>query len=386
VTTTDESPAATRGFSLPPPADGAAGAWTFYLRPLGFLSGAVAEAAIARGAARRLTGGPLAFTACETALRRTDAAPGESIARALFDLPALFDWANRQGAAAVALVEARLSALAAPREPFAGLDLDRPRIMGVVNVTPDSFSDGGDFADPARAIDQGVAMLEAGADILDIGGESTRPGAAPVTIEEELARVLPVVRTLAERGAVVSIDTRHAAVMRAGVGAGARIVNDVTGLTGDPGSLDAVAQSGASVVLMHMQGEPQTMQQAPQYDDVVVEVREFLQERVAACEAAGISRERIVIDPGFGFGKTLAHNLALLKHLQVLTQLGVPLLAGMSRKSMLGALSGREVGEREFAGVAAHLLAVARGARIVRVHNVAAMRDALAIWNAVEET
>jgi len=384
VTTTDESPAATRGFSLPPPADGAAGAWTFYLRPLGFLSGAVAEAAIARGAARRLTGGPLAFTACETALRRTDAAPGESIARALFDLPALFDWANRQGAAAVALVEARLSALAAPREPFAGLDLDRPRIMGVVNVTPDSFSDGGDFADPARAIDQGVAMLEAGADILDIGGESTRPGAAPVTIEEELARVLPVVRTLAERGAVVSIDTRHAAVMRAGVGAGARIVNDVTGLTGDPGSLDAVAQSGASVVLMHMQGEPQTMQANPHYVDAALDVYDYLAGRVEACLARGLTRGRIAIDPGIGFGKNDAHNVAILGSLGLYHGVGCAVLLGVSRKSFVGRLSAGEPPKGRLPGsLAAALGGLDQGVQILRVHDVAETAQARAIWQSI---
>lgn len=265
------------------------------------------------------------------------------------------------------------------------LSLDRPLIMGIVNVTPDSFSDGGRLDTTATAVDHALKLAEQGADILDVGGESTRPGAAFVPPDEEMRRVLPVIAALASRGRVVSVDTRKPAVMRAALEAGAAMVNDVMALR-EPGALEAVAASQAAVCLMHMQGEPQTMQQAPQYDDVVVEVRKFLQERVAACEAAGISRERIVVDPGFGFGKTLAHNLALLKHLQVLTQLGVPLLAGMSRKSMLGALSGREVGEREFAGVAAHLLAVARGARIVRVHNVAAMRDALAIWNAVEET
>ena len=265
------------------------------------------------------------------------------------------------------------------------LSLDRPLIMGIVNVTPDSFSDGGRLDTTATAVDHALKLAEQGADILDVGGESTRPGAAFVPPDEEMRRVLPVIAALASRGRVVSVDTRKPAVMRAALEAGAAMVNDVMALR-EPGALEAVAASQAAVCLMHMQGEPQTMQQAPQYDDVVVEVRKFLQERVAACEAAGISRERIVVDPGFGFGKTLAHNLALLKHLQVLTQLGVPLLAGMSRKSMLGALSGREVGEREFAGVAAHLLAVARGARIVRVHNVTAMRDALAIWNAVEET
>lgn len=265
------------------------------------------------------------------------------------------------------------------------LSLDHPLIMGIVNVTPDSFSDGGRLDSAATAIDHALKLAEQGADILDVGGESTRPGASFVPPDEEMRRVLPVIEALAGRDLVVSVDTRKPEVMRAALDAGAGMVNDVMALR-EPGALETLAGSLAAVCLMHMQGEPQTMQQAPHYGDVVVEVGKFLQDRVAACEAAGIARERIVIDPGFGFGKTLEHNLELLRQLQSLTQAGVPLLAGMSRKSMLGALTGRGVGEREYAGVAAHLLAVLRGARILRVHNVAAMRDALAIWNAVEET
>lgn len=263
------------------------------------------------------------------------------------------------------------------------LSLDHPLIMGIVNVTPDSFSDGSRL--DSTAIDHALKLAEQGADILDVGGESTRPGAALVPPGEEMRRVLPVIEALVGHGLVVSVDTRKPEVMRAALDAGASMVNDVMALR-EPGALEALAGSNAAVCLMHMQGEPQTMQQAPHYKDVVAEVSGFLHGRVAACESAGITRERIAIDPGFGFGKTLEHNLLLLKQLRELTQLGVPLLAGMSRKSMLGALTGRGVGEREYAGVAAHLLAVARGARILRVHNVAAMRDALAIWNAVEET
>ena len=257
--------------------------------------------------------------------------------------------------------------------------------MGIVNVTPDSFSDGGRLDSAATAVAHALKLAEAGADILDVGGESTRPGAAPVPVDEELRRVLPVIEALAGQGSVVSVDSRKPEVMRAALAAGAAIVNDVMALR-TPGALEAVAASQAAVCLMHMQGEPQSMQQAPQYADVVAEVAVFLEDRVAACEAAGIGVERIVVDPGFGFGKTLEHNLALLKRLDRLQGLGVAVLAGMSRKSMLGALTGRAVGEREYAGVAAHLLAVAKGARIVRVHDVAAMRDALAVWNAVEET
>ena len=256
--------------------------------------------------------------------------------------------------------------------------------MGIVNVTPDSFSDGGRLGDAQAAIQHALKLQEAGADILDVGGESTRPGAVAVPADEEMLRVLPVIEALVRKGCVVSVDTMKPEVMRAALDAGAAMVNDVMALC-TPGALEAVAASDAAVCLMHMQGEPQRMQQAPVYADVVAEVKQFLQGRVAACEVAGISRERMVIDPGFGFGKTLEHNLALLKHLDQLTESGLPVLAGLSRKSMLGTLSGRAVDEREFAGVAAHLIAVAHGARLVRVHNVAAMRDALAIWNAVEE-
>jgi len=265
------------------------------------------------------------------------------------------------------------------------LSLDRPLIMGIVNVTPDSFSDGGLLDSSRAAVDHALKLAEQGADILDVGGESTRPGATFVPPDEEMRRVLPVIEALVGHGLAVSVDTRKPEVMRAALDSGASMVNDVMALR-EPGALETLAGSNAAVCLMHMQGEPQTMQQLPHYEDVVAEVRKFLQDRIASCAAAGIARERIVIDPGFGFGKTLEHNLLLLKQLRELTQPGVPLLAGMSRKSMLGALSGRGVGEREYAGVAAHLLAVARGARILRVHNVAAMRDALAIWNAVEET
>ena len=263
------------------------------------------------------------------------------------------------------------------------ISLAEPVLMGVVNVTPDSFSDGGRLAGSRAAVDHALRLHDAGAAILDVGGESTRPGATPVPVEEELQRVLPVVEALAQRGHVVSIDSRKPDVMRAALAAGAAMVNDVAALQA-PGALEVVGASNAAVCLMHMQGAPQTMQQAPCYADVVEEVKTFLAARVAAAEQAGIGRERLVIDPGFGFGKALEHNLELLGKLDSLLDLGLPILAGMSRKAMLGALTGRPVGAREFAGVAAHLIAVARGARILRVHNVAAMHDALAIWKAVE--
>ena len=265
------------------------------------------------------------------------------------------------------------------------LSLDRPLIMGIVNTTPDSFSDGGHLTSVQAAIDHGFKLAEQGAHILDIGGESTRPGAAFVPVEEEQRRVLPVIQALANAGLVVSVDTRKPEVMQAALDAGAVMVNDVMAFRA-PGALDVLAASQAAVCLMHMQGEPQTMQQTPHYVDVVGEVAQFLRERMDLCAAAGIVPARMVIDPGFGFGKTLAHNLALLKNLAVLSAGEVPLMAGMSRKFMLGALTGRAVEEREFAGVAAHVLAVTHGARLLRVHDVAAMRDALVVWNAVEET
>ena len=264
------------------------------------------------------------------------------------------------------------------------LSLARPLIMGIVNTTPDSFSDGGRYTSAQAAIDHGFKLADLGADILDIGGESTRPGAALVAVEEEIRRVVPVIEALVKAGKVVSVDTRKPEVMQAALDVGAAIVNDVMALRA-PGALEIVASSQAAVCLMHMQGEPQTMQQTPDYRDVVGDVQRFLQQRVATCVSAGIAPARIVIDPGFGFGKSLAHNLALLKNLALLTAGEVPVMVGMSRKSMLGALTGQAVAQREFAGVAAHMLALAQGVRLLRVHDVAAMRDALAIWNAVEE-
>lgn len=264
------------------------------------------------------------------------------------------------------------------------LSLSRPLVMGIVNTTPDSFSDGGHCLVARAAIDHALKLADAGADILDVGGESTRPGAQPVPVDEEIRRVLPVAEALVRRGLVVSVDTRKPEVMQAALAAGVAMINDVSALR-EPAALETLAGSQAAICLMHMRGEPGSMQAAPAYDNVVEEVAGFLQERIALCEAAGIDRARLAIDPGFGFGKRLEHNLALLAGLSQLAGLGVPVLVGMSRKSMLGSLTGRTVLAREFAGVAAHLAAVLRGARIVRVHDVSAMRDALAVWNALEE-
>ncbi len=264
------------------------------------------------------------------------------------------------------------------------LRLDRPQVMGIVNVTPDSFSDGGAHDTTDAAVAHALRLVEEGADALDIGGESTRPGAAEVEVEEELRRVVPVIERLAAQVAVpISIDTSKPEVMRAAVQAGAGMINDVYGLRRE-GALDAAAALGVPVVLMHMQGEPRSMQAAPQYDDVVGEVHRFLAERIFAAEMAGIPKQRIVVDPGFGFGKDTAHNLQLLAQFERFAELGVPVLAGLSRKRSIGELTGRDVPADRVAGsVAAHLIAAQRGAAIVRVHDVAATVDALKVWNAV---
>ncbi|MBD8873800.1 dihydropteroate synthase [Rhodanobacter sp. DHB23] len=264
------------------------------------------------------------------------------------------------------------------------LVLDRPRVAGIVNVTPDSFSDGGEHATTEAAVAHGLALAEQGADMLDVGGESTRPGAGDVPVEEELRRVIPVIEQLAQRTSLpIAIDTSKPEVMRAAVAAGAGMVNDVFALRRD-GALDAVAGLGVPVCLMHMQGEPRGMQDAPHYDDVVGEVHRFLADRLFACELAGIDRRKVMVDPGFGFGKDLGHNLALLRALERFADLGSGVYVGLSRKSMIGELTGRKDPAGRAAGsVAAALVAVQRGARMVRVHDVAATVDALAVWQGV---
>jgi dihydropteroate synthase len=264
------------------------------------------------------------------------------------------------------------------------LKLDRPRVMGIVNVTPDSFSDGGLHADVDAAVAHALRLAEEGADALDIGGESTRPGAQEVSVDEELARVIPVIERLARETALpISIDTSKPEVMRAAVAAGAGMINDVCSLRRE-GALDAAAALGVPVVLMHMQGEPRSMQAAPDYHDVVAEVHRFLAERIFSAEMAGIPKKKIVVDPGFGFGKSTAHNLALLARFERFTDLGVPALAGLSRKRSIGELTGRDDPQARIHGsVAAHLIAAQRGATLLRVHDVAATVDALKIWHAV---
>ena len=255
--------------------------------------------------------------------------------------------------------------------------------MGILNVTPDSFSDGGMFVGREKALQHARRMVADGADIIDIGGESTRPGAIPVPEDVELERVIPLVETLAREGIRVSVDTVKPLVMRAALAAGAGMINDVSALT-QPGAMEAVAAGDAAVCLMHMQGEPRTMQAEPHYEDVVQDVREFLVARARECEANGIARDRIVIDPGLGFGKTVAHNLALLRSLGTFKATGYPVLVGFSRKSTLGRIVGRDVNERMAASVAAALAAVARGAAIVRVHDVRETVDALKVWHAID--
>ncbi|MGQ0383520.1 MAG: dihydropteroate synthase [Gammaproteobacteria bacterium] len=262
------------------------------------------------------------------------------------------------------------------------LSLDAPLVMGILNVTPDSFADGGRHFELPRALERARQMVEEGAAIVDVGGESTRPGALPVPVDEELRRVLPVIERLAaELPVPVSVDTRKPEVMRRALAAGAAMVNDVAALAA-PGAVETLADSDAAVCLMHMQGEPGTMQQAPRYDDVVGEVRAFLRARVARCIAAGVAASRIVVDPGFGFGKTLAHNLQLLRGLSALAADGPPVLVGMSRKSMIGQLTGRAAGDRLAGSVALAVLAAANGASIIRAHDVAPTVDALKVATA----
>jgi dihydropteroate synthase len=291
----------------------------------------------------------------------------------------------RARAASDAAIARLLARHEAPRPPLAGRARARPQLMGIVNVTPDSFSDGGAFSSAQAAVEHALRLEAEGADILDIGGESTRPGAHPVPLKEELSRVIPVIEGLTGRTkARISIDTRKAEVMRRALAAGAQIINDVAALTYEPECLQVAAASNAPVVLMHAQGDPRTMQAAPRYDDCLLDVCDWLAARIAACEAAGIARERLIIDPGIGFGKTLTHNLELLAGLTLLHGLGVPVLLGASRKSFIGALSGiGDARQRVPGSIAAALQGAAHGVQILRVHDVAETRQALSVWEAM---
>lgn len=347
------------------------GSTKLYLRPVGSLYGAAAESAAAEGVALPLAGGPIAFAAAEL----IEGEPGRA-KRRLFTAQAL---AQSRDADLAALLEK----VTAKRPPFAGLALDRPVLMGIVNVTPDSFSDGGLYDSKEDAIAHAAELAAAGAAIVDIGGESTRPGSDPVEAGLEGTRVLPVIAGLKGLDAVISIDTRKASVARGAAKAGAKILNDVSALTYDPQCLGVAAEGGLSLVLMHAQGEPKTMQDDPRYTDVVLEVFDYLEDRIAAVEAAGIDRSRIAADPGLGFGKTLAHNLALLAHTSLFHGLGVPLVIGASRKRFIqGVAGGAQPRDREPGSHAAALAAAAQGAQILRVHDVAGTSQALGVWRA----
>ena len=341
-----------------------------YLRPIGFLYGPPADAAVEDGLALPLAGGPVAFTAA--VLIEGDANHSRRRLATAGTLKAVRD----------AGLRALLAKVTAPRPAFAGLALTHPVLMGIVNVTPDSFSDGGLYDETEGAIAHAAELTSDGAKIVDIGGESTRPGADTVEQDEELIRVVPVLEGLKGSPAVISIDTRKASVARGAAKAGAKILNDVSALTFDPAMLGAAAETGLDVVLMHAKGEPKTMQDNPTYQDVVLEVFDYLEGRIDACVAAGISRERIAADPGLGFGKTLAHNLALLANLSLFHGLGVPLLVGASRKRFVGLGQGKDPKSREPGSHAAAIASAAQGVQIIRAHDVAGCLQALAVWRA----
>jgi dihydropteroate synthase len=342
-----------------------------YVRPIGLLYGPTAAAAVADGLALPLAGGPIAFAAAEM----IEGEPGMSRTR-MFTAQALAGSRDAD-------LDALLARITAKRAPFAGLAFDRPILMGIVNVTPDSFSDGGLYDSKETAIAHAAELASEGAAIVDIGGESTRPGSDEVEAREEAARVLPVIEGLFGLPAVISVDTRKASLARAAADAGAKILNDVSALTHDPGSMQIAAERGLSVVLMHAQGEPKTMQDDPRYADVVLEVFDYLEARIGAAVAAGIDASRIAADPGLGFGKTLAHNIALLSHASLFHGLGVPLLVGASRKRFIQGLGGgADPRSREPGSHAAALAAAAQGAQILRVHDVTGAAQALAIWRA----
>jgi dihydropteroate synthase len=342
-----------------------------YLRPLGLIWGKAASQACAERMALAVAGGPAACLAFEIA-ERTAGKPVRRLASA----PDL-------AASGEPRIKALLDRITGQRPAIAGLSFDRPLIMGIVNVTPDSFSDGGDFETAERAIEHLRRAAREGADILDIGGESTRPGAAPVGEAEELRRVLPVIGAIAGLHRPVSIDTRKARVMREAVRAGAAIINDVAALTHEADALETAARAQVPIILMHAQGDPRTMQDRPAYDDVLLDVYDFLEARIRVAEAAGIARSMLIADPGIGFGKTVQHNLALLAGLSMFHGLGVPLLLGASRKRFIGAITGESEPKRRGPGsVGVALAAAAQGVQIFRVHDVAETRQALDCWRA----
>lgn len=362
----------------PAPKRGFVRADEVYLLPSAIVCGEQAAAAIIGGQGWPIADGMLAFTAAGLIWREDGTAW-----LAMMSFAELSAWAEAEGEDMARHVGRLVRRIGAARADWAGLAMDRPRLMGIVNATPDSFSDGGRNLAADTAVANALDMVAAGADIIDVGGESTRPGAAPVPVDEEIARVVPIIRTLAERGVVVSVDTRHAPVMAAALQAGARIVNDVTALEG-PGSLEVVANSDAAVILMHMQGQPQTMQEQPVYDCAPLDVHDYLAARLAACEAAGIGRDRVMVDPGIGFGKTAAHNAQIVAALPLLHGLGCPLLLAASRKSFVAHVSRGEAAAARLAGtIAVHQAGLAAGAHLLRVHDVAEAAQALAVWRAL---
>jgi dihydropteroate synthase len=350
-----------------------------YLRPLGLIEGEPGRAAIDGGWGLPLCGGASAFTACEIWQRRR-----EGLARAIVPAAELSVWIERQPEQLREQAGRLRERLLAPPTWPDGLPPRRPLLMGVVNVTPDSFSDGGQFLERAAAIAHGLRLHAEGADIVDVGGESTRPGAGAVSADEEIRRVLPVIQALAEAGVLVSIDTRNAAVMRAAIAAGARMINDISALRHDPAALATAGASGVPVVLMHSQGEPATMQVQPIYQLAPLDVFDHLAARVQAWTDAGYDRGRLIVDPGIGFGKTVDHNLEILGQLGLYLGLGLPILLGVSRKSFIGRLAGGAASAERLPGsLAAALRGVAAGVTMLRVHDVAAMQQALAVWRAL---
>ena len=347
-----------------------------YLRPVGFIPHKSSEDEDEVWGGIPLAGGPLAFTGLEIAERR-----GTSVTRRTCSLSEFFerDW-GRQTLAAADLFEA----LRQPRPRISGLPMDRPQIMGIVNVTPDSFSDGGSFDGVQAAVDHALRLEEEGATILDIGGESTRPGSDTVPVDEELRRVLPVLEALRPKTeALISVDTRKARVMSAVADAGADILNDVSALTYDTDAVHVAAELGLPVMLMHAQGDPKTMNDSPQYSDVVLDVFDFLERRIHACESAGIPRDKLIVDPGIGFGKHLHHNVAVLSSMGLFHTLGVPVLLGASRKKLIGQLCNVDDAKARVPGsIAAALSSIAQGVQIVRVHDVAETRQAISVWMA----
>lgn len=367
------SPALPRGFAFEGGLDGC-----IYVLPSGIVGGEQAAAAIVSGQGWPIAEGALAFTTASIVWRE-----GGVCWLASAPFAEVVDWAEKEGEAVARHVSRLIHRIGGRRRPWAGLELDRPLIMGVVNTTPDSFSDGGERFALEDAIAAALAMAEAGADIIDVGGESTRPGAAPVPPDEEIRRTRPVVAALAGKGLTVSIDTRHAAVMEAAMAAGARIINDISALVGE-GALAVAARTGAALCLMHMQGEPRTMQADPRYDCAPLDVYDHLAARLAACEAAGIARERIALDPGIGFGKTAEHNAQILGTLALYHGLGCPLLLGVSRKSFVAKLSRDEPPRQRLPGtLAATIAGLDAGVQIHRVHDVAEAAQAVAVWRAI---